>query len=115
MARYTCSCIIAVPIERLRHLLTQVLEACSMDIIYDTEDYMMAREIPGGVSFPKLVTVEVLIDKTTATDSEIRMKFVIKNEELPLHNNNHCYQMFEIVKQAIMENRNWKLVENFSE
>jgi len=27
---------------------------------------MMAREIPGQVSYTKLVTVEVLIDKTTA-------------------------------------------------
>jgi len=44
-------------------LLVEFLQSCYLEIIYD--DYMMAREIPGQVSYTKLVTVEVLIDKTT--------------------------------------------------
>lgn len=112
MARYTCSFTIAVGVDRLRQLLTEVLHSCNLDILYDKSDYMMAREHPGQVSFSKLVTVEVLIDKTTATETLTRMDLVIKNEELPLQVENHCHQMFNLVKQSIMENRNWQLVEN---
>jgi len=50
-------------IDRLRQLLVEFLQSCYLEIIYDTADYMMAREIQ--VSYTKLVTVEVLIDKTT--------------------------------------------------
>ncbi len=39
---------------------------------------MMAREIPGHVSFTKLVTVEVLIDRTTATATETHINLVFK-------------------------------------
>ena len=112
MARYTCSFTIAVGVDRLRQLLTEVLHSCNLDILYDKSDYMMAREHPGQVSFSKLVTVEVLIDKTTATETLTRMDLVIKNEELPLQVKNHCHHMFNLVKQSIMENRNWQLVEN---
>lgn len=114
MARYTCSFTVAVPIELLRQLLAEILQACSFDIIYDTGDYMMARELPGQVSFAKLVTVEVLIDKTIATDTETRMNLVIKNEELPLQVDNHCYQMFDLLKQAIRDNRHWQLIESIA-
>ncbi len=72
----------------------------------------MAREIPGRVAFAKLVTVEVLIDKSTATAQEVRMNFVIKNEELPLQVDNHCRQMFDMVQEAVAENRHWQLVES---
>lgn len=112
MARYTCSFTVAVSSERLQHLLLEVLQDCNLDVIYDTRDYMMARELPGQVSFAKLVTVEVLIDKTTATETETRINLVIKNEELPLQVDNHCHQMFELVKQTIIDNRQWQLIES---
>ena len=114
MARYTCSFTVAVSVDHLRQLLVEFLHACNLEIIYDTGDYMMARESPGQVSFTKLVTVEVLIDRTTATDTETRINLVIKNEELPLQVDNHCYQMFELVNRAITENRNWQLVESIA-
>lgn len=74
----------------------------------------MAREFPGRVSFAKLVTVEVLIDKSTATSQEVRMNFVIKNEELPLQVDNHCHQMFNMVQDAVAANRYWQLVESIA-
>jgi hypothetical protein len=101
----------AVNVERLRQLLTEVLQSCNLDIQYDKSDYMMAREHPGTVSFSKLVTVEVLIDNTTATESATRMNLVAKNEELPLQIDNHCHQIFNLVKQAIADNRKWQMVE----
>jgi hypothetical protein len=112
MARYTCSFTIAVSLDRLQQSLIEVLQSCNFDIIYDTGDYLMAREIPGRVAFAKLVTVEVLIDKSTATAQEVRMNFVIKNEELPLQVDNHCRQMFDMVQEAVAENRHWQLVES---
>lgn len=112
MARYTCSFTIAVSLDHLQQSLIEVLQSCNFDIIYDTGDYLMAREIPGQVAFAKLVTVEVLIDKSTATAQEVRMSFVIKNEELPLQVDNHCRQMFDLVQDAVAENRHWQLVES---
>jgi hypothetical protein len=111
MARYTCSFIVSLPLERLHQGLVEVLESCNFDIVYDTPDYVMAREIPGNVSFAKLVRVEVLIDRATATANEVRINFVIKNEELPLQVDNHCRKMFDLVQQAVTESSNWQLVE----
>ncbi|AFY90726.1 hypothetical protein [Chroococcidiopsis thermalis] len=114
MARYTCSFTVATvadDVEFLRQLLNQVLHSCHLDIQHDESDYMMARERLGQVSFSKLVKVEALIDKTNATNSATRVNLIVKNEELPLQIDNHCYQMFNLVKQAIVDNCQWQLVE----
>lgn len=111
MARYTCSYTIALPFDSLRQSVVDVLKTFPLNIIYETGDYLMAREIPGKISYAKLVTLEVLLDRTTATEKETRMSLVMKNEELPLQVDNHCHQMFDLVNQAIMENRQWQLVE----
>jgi hypothetical protein len=110
MARYTSLFTVSVSFDRLRQMLTDVLRSCRMDVIYSTEDYLVAREVPGGVSFAKLVTVEVLIDRFTSPDTEVRMSFVVKNEELPLQSNNHCRDMFNLVNRAVVENRQWHLI-----
>jgi hypothetical protein len=112
MARYTSLFTVAVSLDRLQQLLTDILESCNFNVIYDTEDYLVAREMPGQVSFAKLVTVEVLIDKFHAHDTEVRMSFVVKNEELPLKVDNHCRRKFNLVNQAIAESRQWQLLES---
>ncbi len=112
MARYTCLFTVATPTGGVRRSLGETLSSCHLDIIYETADYLMARETPGRVTFSKLVTVEVLIDKTVSNDREVRMNFVIKNEELPLQVNNHCRQMFELINQAMANNNQWKLIES---
>ncbi|BAY10439.1 hypothetical protein [Calothrix sp. NIES-2098] len=114
MARYTCSFIVSVPIEHLQPLLVDLLQDCDLDVQYYTGDYIMAREIPGTVPFSKLVKVEVLIDKSTATETETRLSIVVKNEELPLQLDNHCRQVFEFVKQAIEHSRHWHLIESLA-
>lgn len=112
MARYTSLFTVAVPFDKFRQLLTDILSSCRLDIIYTSEDYLVAREVPGQVSFAKLVTVEVLIDRFLTTETEVKMSFVVKNEELPLRNNNHCQQMFDLINQAVTDNRQWHLVES---
>ncbi|PSO48443.1 MAG: hypothetical protein BRC33_09670 [Cyanobacteria bacterium SW_9_44_58] len=111
MARYTCTFSVAIPLERLQESLVEILESCYLEIIYDTGEYMMAREFPDRAPFPKLVTVEVLIDRTTASDDQVRMNLVMKNEELPLHTNNHCRQMFDLLEKALVEYSQWELLD----
>jgi hypothetical protein len=111
MARYTSLYTVSLPVSQLKKVLYGVLESCNLKIIHDTDEYVMARETPGGVPFPKLVTVEVLIDRTTATDEKVHMKCVIKNEELPLQLDNHCRQMFESMGKAMSDCPDWKMIE----
>ncbi|MCP6757414.1 MAG: hypothetical protein NHB32_01285 [Fischerella sp. CENA71] len=114
MARYTCSFILSIDINHLQPLLVEMLQDCNLDVQYYTLDYIMAREIVGTVAYSKMVTVEVLIDKSTATETETRMSIVIKNQELPLQVDNHCRQVFEYIKQAIEDNRNWHLIQSLA-
>jgi len=111
MARYTCSFVVAIPLEHLQSSLAEVLQGCNFDIIYTTDDYLMAREKPGDVAFAQLVTVEVLIDRTKATEREVRLNFVIKNEELMLQVDNHCKVVADRVQQAIESHQQWQLLE----
>jgi hypothetical protein len=112
MARYTCSFAVTDPSQHLPESLVSVLESCDLEMIYDTGDYLMARENPGQVSFTQLVRVEVLIDKVIHNPQELRMFFVVKNEELPLQVNNHCRQMFDNLLAALVEHDQWHLLES---
>ncbi|MEH2308255.1 hypothetical protein [Nostoc sp.] len=114
MARYTCSFIVSVASDHLLPLLVELLQDCQLDIQYHTGDYIIARQTPGNVPFPKLITVEVLVDKSKSTETETRMSIVIKNEELPLQLDNYCRQMFEFIKQAIENSRHWHLIESIA-
>ncbi len=112
MARYNCSYLVQSSLGELESLLKQLLQSCDFDVIYNTNDYMMAREVPGKVNFSKLVTVEVLIDNTTATKNEIQFSLVVKNDELPLQSNNHCHQLFTRIKEVVASDYQWKMVES---
>lgn len=112
MARYTCSYIVKTSLRELETLLKQLLKDCDFEVTYHTLDYMMAREIPGKVPFVKLVTVEVLIDSTTATKNQVQLSLVVKNDELPLQINNHCRQLFDGVQQVIAQDYKWQLIES---
>jgi hypothetical protein len=112
MARYTGLFTVAVPADRFWQLLVEILRACSLNVIYSSADYLVAREIPGRVTFAKLVTVEILIERVIHQDAEVRMNLVVKNEELPLQVNNHCQQVFRLLNQAVEDNRHWRVVES---
>lgn len=111
MARYTCSFTVAITMGNLQECLMDLFTQCNLEVIYKTSDYVMAREIPGGIPFAKLVTAEALIDKTFATKDSVRVNLVIKNEELPLQSDNHCFQMFDGIKLAVAEQYDWQLVD----
>lgn len=110
MARYTCSFLISTPAARIHKLLSEVLERCHLDVIHATDDYVMAREVPGQVAFPLLVTVEVLIDRDEATQASTGLHFIIKNEELPLKSNNHCRRMSDLLSQTVQGSGSMQLL-----
>jgi hypothetical protein len=110
MARYTQVLSVALSPSSLRQQLVDTLKTCHLEVVHSTDDYMMARETPNGIPFAQLVSVEVLIDKTTATDACTQFTFVIKNEELPLKIKNHCFQVYERLSFALSENKNWPLL-----
>jgi hypothetical protein len=110
MARYTHDLTVAVPLSHLYEQVTDVLKACNLEILYFKDDYVIARETPGNVPFSRLVTVEVLVDSTRATQEKTSLNVVVKNEELPLQADNHCYQVYQKLNQAISDNKGWNLV-----
>jgi hypothetical protein len=114
MARYTCSYVVKVGLDQLKPLLSEILQSCRFEVIYHTMDYMMAKEIPGEISFSKLVTVEILIDNTTAKKNEVQVNLVVKNDELPLQLDNHCSQLFNRIKELLSKHQQWELVGNVS-
>jgi len=111
MARYTSFYKSIAPSNDLKQFIFDLLQSCDFDVIYDREDYVYAREVPGGVDYSKLVTVEVLIDRPTASvraregADSLHMNFVVKNEELPLQIDNHCRQKFNLVNEAIQSSQ----------
>lgn len=116
MARYTSFYKSVAPSGDLKQFIFDMLRACNFDVIYDRDDYVFAREIPGGVDYSKLVTVEVLIDPPKAAlkqdedDDAYRMNFVVKNEELPLKVDNHCRQKFNLMNEAIQSSQTLNVV-----
>lgn len=108
MSRYVCHFLVNLSSQQVRSSLGKLLAACGMEPIHEVEDYLMAREMPGRVSFARLVTVEVLIDVTTATQSAVKLSFVVKNQELPLNTNNHCRQVFDALRSEIANHADWQ-------
>lgn len=102
MARYTNLFALEKPfVPQLKKTLADTLTGCGLNLVYESPDYLVAKEKPGHVSHIKLATVEVLINPPTKTKPTTLINLVVRNEELPLNNNNHCHQVFEEVNQAI--------------
>jgi len=112
MARYSSLFKVATPLDSFRQRLSDVLRSCDCDVIYDMEDYMVAREVPGRVNYARLVTIEVLIDKASEVDDGVQMNVVVKNEELPLKQDNHCRRMFNQLYDAFTTTNRWHLIES---
>ena len=115
MARYTAIFTVAVKIENLQPIFTEILSYCGCEILYNRGDYLMAREFPGQVSFPKLVTIDITFDRLTNTTEKTRINIVIRNEELGLKLDNHCRQVFDLLTKLIVENSNWELLDSIIE
>jgi hypothetical protein len=111
MARYACSTVLATSAAEIEERITRLLQACDLELLLRRGDYLLARERPGCAPLAQMVTLEVLMDRTAATDSRISVQFICKNEELPLQARNHCWQVFERVTSALEQNSELALVE----
>jgi hypothetical protein len=112
MSRYVCHFLVNLSPQHVRLPLKMLFEACGLDTMYETDDYVMAREIPGQIIFTKLVTSEVSIDVSRTDPDVVKLSFLVKNEELPLNANNHCRQVFDLLRVAIAHNYNWESIDN---
>ncbi len=101
MARYTNFFMTSAPKEDIHRGLLNTLEACDFELIYQDPAYIVAKEKPGQVSFAQITTVELLLNPPTAALGGAKIDVVVKNEELPLRQDNHCREIFDIVNQAI--------------
>ncbi len=90
-------------LAQIRQTLVDTLAACDLNLIYENEEYLVAKEKPGGVKPAQLATVEVLINPPTVSEPAAKVNVVVKNEELPLRQDNHCHRIFELVHQAIAD------------
>ncbi|MEM9770113.1 MAG: hypothetical protein AAF889_00680 [Cyanobacteria bacterium P01_D01_bin.73] len=76
-----------------------------MAIVHNGADYILAKEIPGEVSFTELVSVEVLVEEQGLDADSINLNFVVRNEELPLKASNHCRTMSEKISEAVQSHK----------
>lgn len=88
-------------LAQIRQTVANTLAACDLNLVYENDEYLVAKEKPGGVKPDLLATVEVLINPPTLSEPSTRVDLIVQNEELPLRRDNHCYQIFEVVHQAI--------------
>ena len=103
MARYTNFFMTGAPQEDVHLGLVTALKACGLDLVYQDPVYIVANEKPGQVSFTQLTTVELLLNPPTIEMGGAKIDLVVKNEELPLRQQNHCREVFTQVNQAISE------------
>ncbi|NET46066.1 hypothetical protein [Okeania sp. SIO2B3] len=111
MARYTGVFTVAVDVENIQLILTDILSSCGFEVVYIRGNYLMASEVHGQVIFSQLVTIEINV--AIATNSEkTRINIVVRNEEIPLKSDNHCRQKFDLLSKSIIENPNWELIDS---
>ncbi len=101
MARYTHFLTLAEATPGLGRSIVKTLESCGLSMVYANNDYFVAKEKPGQVSLSQLTTIEVLISPPTCSMDAAKVNLVVKNEELPLQQDNHCQRVFNAVSQAI--------------
>ena len=103
MARYTNFFMTGAPKDDVHQGLIGALESCGLELVYQDPVYIVAKEKPGKVSFSQLATVELLLNPPTAESNGAKIDLVVKNEELPLRQQNHCKEVFKVVNQAITD------------
>ncbi|NER07036.1 MAG: hypothetical protein F6K17_32860 [Okeania sp. SIO3C4] len=111
MARYTDIFTVAVDVENLQLILTDILNSCGFEVVYIQGNYLMASEAHGQVIFSQLVTLDINVGIATTTE-KIRINIVARNEEIPLKSDNHCRQKFDLLSQSIIENPNWEFIDS---
>jgi hypothetical protein len=104
MARYSCTAQLTGSAEQLSEAIRALLERCQLTILHHSPDYWVAGEPPGKNPYTKLVTVEVLVDRTgQGPDGPVQITCIAKNEELPLRSVNRCQQTFAQLRAELAQ------------
>ena len=114
MARYTGLFAIALPLKELHQLLLELLESCNLELMYETPNSIIAREFIGAAPTAQLVTLELVFELATSTETQTRMRLEATNEELTLKFNNRCREIFDAITQVIVENYQWETIESLA-
>lgn len=104
MARYIFSCIFPFSLDKSRALIKEITTACQLEIEFQTDDYLMAKETIKKIAFDKLVKVDIILNNNTSKKNETNVEFIIKNEELAFNNKNRAMEKFKQLKQIITAN-----------
>ncbi|NEP42494.1 MAG: hypothetical protein F6K35_26055 [Okeania sp. SIO2H7] len=113
MARYVGFLVVAIEdFQNLQPIVLGILEECNCEVIFNTGNYIMARELPGQVSFSQLAIAEVTFNLASITENTIRIDIIFKNEVLPAHKDNHCRQVFDLFFYWAINSKYWKIIES---
>lgn len=114
MARYTGVFTVEVRLEIFPEVMMGIIDYCELEILYNTGDYMMAREKIDRIPLQQLTTLEVKLEMATATAKSVRLQIVTQNDELALTSDNHCHQLFDLITQLIHRNSNWQVLDSLT-
>lgn len=89
------------PKDDVHQSLLAALEGCDLEVVYQDPVYIVAKEKPGKVSFSQLTSTELMLNPPTVETGNAKIDLVVKNEELPLRQQNHCREIFTQVQDAI--------------
>ena len=103
MARYTNLFTTSASKEEVHQRLLTALKTCDLDLVYQDPVYIVAKEKPGHVTLAQLATVEILLNPPAVEPQGAKIDLIVRNEELPLRQDNHCHTIFIQVNQAISE------------
>lgn len=103
MARYTNLFTTGATKAEVHQRLITALMECDLDLVYQDPVYIVAKEKPGQVSLAQLATIEILLNPPAVQSQGTKIDLIVRNEELPLRQENHCHTIFTRVNQAISE------------
>jgi len=106
MARYAATLLVIATENHIRTGIREALTSTGFELVFESNDYLMAREIPGQVKFSLLTSAEILID-LKYSKSEASLVIIVKNEQLPLNKDNHCQTVFDRLKQTLIDYDQW--------
>ncbi|MDX1977826.1 MAG: hypothetical protein SFT94_09135 [Pseudanabaenaceae cyanobacterium bins.68] len=114
MARYTQNFTVKIAKHDLHPVILECFKLCDLAILYQTDEYILAQELIGQVSYHQLVNVEILINQTWNSGELQQIKFtcVTKNAELPLREHNHCRAVADLVHKTFLLSPRWQILGN---
>ncbi|MEA5508546.1 hypothetical protein VB715_02090 [Crocosphaera sp. UHCC 0190] len=101
MARYNYDCWVGTSAEQIPSLISQRLKECELEVIYQGNDYVKARDFPGKVPLSSFIIVDVLIEYSRQKQGKILVTVVAQNNDIPGTLGDRCWPKFQQIQQAL--------------